>query len=270
MDLDLLNDRYAALKAEATALAGGLEDIPRRVVILDSLYRDSGGNHTFSLVAAHGALWAKGYFEVGGRLGRFIGRRYFYNPRERAYRLGILREFAEGFRRVNRQVCIDTYANYQFVKEYGRSPGVDRIIPTPLLDALNAIHAARQDGRMLTTIERRQAFEQSFHCEQEVTVAPGVKAAVDGFECRIMKFLCLRPIVRFAFFPAFRFLFFRDFSDVAERIARGMHAYDLAERAGWGRVRDSMRAYGIMPGRSSSARCLLRGDLRRRRDPPGG
>jgi hypothetical protein len=249
MNLERLTERYAELKEEATDLAGGLEEIPRRVVILDRLYRDSGGNHVFSLIAAHGALWASRYFEVGGALGRFIARRYFYSPKERAYRLGLLDEFARGFRKVNRQVCIDTYANYQFVKDHGQAPGVDQILPPTLLDALHRIHEARCSGRRLTPAETRRCFEQSFRCEQEVTVAPGVKEAVSGFQCRIMKALCLRPFVRFAYFPWFRFLFFRDFSDQDERIAQGMRAFDLAERAGWTRVRKAMHHYGIMPAR---------------------
>ena len=123
MDGPDLQARYEELKAEATLLAGDLLDIPRRVVILNRMYHDSGRNHTFSLLAAHGALWAYGYFEVGGSLGRFIGRRYYYDPTERAYRLGLLREFAEAFRQVNRKVCIDSYANYEFTKRYGHLPG---------------------------------------------------------------------------------------------------------------------------------------------------
>lgn len=66
MDIETLRSRYDAIKAEATLLAGDLLDIPRRVVILSNVYLDSGGNHAFSQVAAHGALWAFGYFEVGG------------------------------------------------------------------------------------------------------------------------------------------------------------------------------------------------------------
>jgi hypothetical protein len=249
MNLEELKERYAELKSEATDLAGGLEAIPRRVVILDHLYRDSGGNHAFSLIAAHGALWASGYFEVGGALGRFIARRYFYNPTERAYRLGLLQEFAEGFRKVNRQVCIDTYANYYFAKNYGELPAAEQIISPSLLDALNRIHAARRAQDRLAPAEARRCFEQSFRCEQEETVAPGVKAAVSGFECPFMKFLCLRPFVHFAYFPWLRYLFFRDFSDQEERIAKGMRAFDFAQGAGLPQVRDALRRYKIMPPR---------------------
>jgi len=245
--MDHLRERHDALKAEAGLLAGGLLDIPRRALILHNVYLDSGRNHAFSLIAAHGALWAQGYFEAGGSLGRLIARRYFYDRDERAYRLGLLRRFAEDFRVVNRQVCIDSYANYHFTKRHGREPGADAVVPPELLDALNRVHSARERGRVLPATEARATFERSFRSEQEVTVAPGVKAAIEGFECRIMRFLCLRPLVRFAYFPPFRYLWFRDFADQAERIERGLRAYDVAARVGWGRVERSLRDYGVMP-----------------------
>ena len=242
-----LQTAYASLKAQAELLAGGLGDIQRRVAILTSLYLDSGCNHVFSQMAAHGALWAMGYFEAGGSLGRLVARRYFYSAEERGYRLGILREFSESFRRVNRLVCIDTYTNYHFARTYGHLPGAGDVIPTDLLDALNRIHHARVHNTTLTSSEKRQIFECSFHCEQEITVAPGVAAAVAEFDCPIMRALCLHPIVRFAYFPTLRYLLFRDFSNKEERISKGMRAYDLADRAGWDHVHKSMRYYGQMP-----------------------
>ncbi|HZU39112.1 MAG TPA: hypothetical protein VFA18_24515 [Gemmataceae bacterium] len=249
MDPTDLRNRYTELKTEADRLAGNLLDIPRRVVILSHLHLDSGGNHVFPLIAAHGALWALRYFEVGGKVGRFIARRYFYSRTERAYRLSLLQRFAEDFRRVNRQVCVDTFTNYHFTRAYGRCPGADQLVSAPLLEALNRVHHARQTGSALTDGERRQMFEQSFRCEQEVTVAPGVEAAVASFECRFMKLLCLHPLVRFAYFPRWRFLLFRNFADRAERIARGLRAYDHAEQAGWSQVRRCLRHYAVMPER---------------------
>jgi hypothetical protein len=248
-DLESLRAAYAGIKAEATQRAGGLEDIPRRAALLHGLYLDSGENHVFPQIALHGALWAYHYFEVGGSLGRLIARRYFYNAGERAYRLGLLQSFAEGFRRVNRQVFIDSYANYHFARAHGREPGADQVVPPPLLQALNLVHAAREAGRALSAAEKRTVFEQSFLWEQELTVAPGVQAAVDQFQCFFMRTLCLKPVVRFAYFPRFRFILFRNFADKAERIAKGMRAYDLAGRAGWQRVKESVRAYGLLPDR---------------------
>lgn len=264
MDTATLRARYDAIKAEATLLAGDLLDIPRRVVVLCHLYQDSGGNHAFSHIAAHGALWAYRYFEVGGSLGRLIARRYFYDPAERAYRLGLLQEFAEGFRRVNRLVCIDTYTNYTFVKEYGHLSAAGDVVPAGLLEALNRVHAARKAGQQLDPAEKRRVFEQSFLCEQEVTVAPGVAEAVAGFECRVMKFLCLRPLVRFAYFPTCSFLFFRNFADKGERIDKGMRAYDHAARVGWDRVRRALQEYGRMPRKFLQAPAACMSDIRAR------
>src|SRR5262249_50468340 len=225
-------------------------------------YLGSGGNHTFSLIAAHGALWAYGYFEVGGSLGRLIARRYFHNPTERAYRLKLLQEFADGFRRVNRLVCIDTYTNYTFTRDYGHLPAAGEVLPGALLGALNRVHAARKTGRPLSPTEKRQVFEQSFHCEQEVTVAPGVAAVVAAFECRFMKFLCLRPLVRFAYFPNCSYLFFRNFADKGERLDKGMRAYDHAARVGWDYVWQSLQEYGRMPRKFFKAPAACMEDIR--------
>lgn len=247
IDVETLGVRYEELKAKAELLAGDLHDIPRRVAILYKLFLHSGGNHTFSLMAAHGALWAYGYFEVGGRLGRLIGQRYFYNPTEKRYRLGLLQQFAESFRNVNRLVTIDTYTNYHFTRHYGHMPGAEQFVAADLLSALNEVHAARDRRQELPAADLRRIFEQSFFWEQETTVAPGVEQAVSGFDCRILKTLCLRPIVRFAYFPRCKFLMFRNFADKDERIEKGFRAYDLAARIGWPCVRDAIRDYGVMP-----------------------
>ncbi|MBA63232.1 MAG: hypothetical protein CMJ76_12815 [Planctomycetaceae bacterium] len=242
-----LHDVYEKLKAEGEVLAGNLMDIRHRVAILTHIYIDSGRNHAFSQIAAHGALWGLSYFEAGGSLGRLVACRYCYSAREKAFRLGILREFSEAFRRVNRAVCIDTYANYEFTKIHGETPGCEDIVPPNLLDALNRVHHASRNNVALTAKEKKDVFEQSFRCEQELTVAPGVKKAVSEFECKIMRWLCLHPFVRFTYFPNFRYFVFRDFSNTDERIKKGLRAYDLAERVGWDRVYGAMEYYGQMP-----------------------
>jgi hypothetical protein len=246
-DAVTLKSIYEQTKAEMAERVGGLGDIPRRAALLHGAFADSGGNHTFPLIAAHGALWAYSFFEVGGSLGRFIARRYFYNARERAYRLGLLQTFAEDFRRVNRQVCIDTLTNYHFAREHGHEPEAGQVVPPELLRALNHVHEARAAGRALGEDDKREVFRTSFYWEQELTVAPGVKEAVDRFQCRVMHFLCLHPVVRFAYFPRWRYLLFFNFADTSERIARGLQAYDHARRGGWTRVVETMKVYGVMP-----------------------
>lgn len=242
-----LRAEYERIKAQGDVLAGELHDIRRRVAILTSIYLDSHRNHAFSQMAAHGALWAINYFEAGGSLGRLVAWRYFYSSSERGYRMGILREFAESFRAVNRLVCIDTYANYHFTKRFGEQPGAEQIVEPSLLDALNRVHHARRNRLSLTAEEKRNVFEQSFQCEQEVTVAPGVAKAISEFDCKIMRGLCMHPIVRFSYFPRLRYMCFRDFSNTDERISKGLTAYEIAARVGWDRVFEAMKFYGQMP-----------------------
>lgn len=248
-----LRDEYDRLHRESDRLAGALLDIPRRAVILQHMFLDSGGNHAFPLVAAHGALWAYSYFETGGSLGRFIAKRYFYNPKERAFRLELLRGFAERFRQINRKVCVDTYANYQFTKVFGREKGADEVVDATLLEGLNEVHDAATRKELLPAADRRRVFELSFRCEQEITVAPGVKDAVNSFECRIMKFILLHPVVRFAYFPSFRYLMFRNFASTDERITKGLRTYDYAERVGWQAVREAALLYGVVEPRFVTA-----------------
>lgn len=238
---------YARLKTEAEQMAGDLLDIRRRAAILHNIYLESGENHVFPQIAAHGALWAYRYFEVGGKLGQTIAYRYFYNRDERAYRLGLLNSFAEGFRRVNRLVCIDTYTNFHFTREHGEQAGAEEVVHPELLDALNRVHAAKRAERALTEDEKQGVFQASFKWEQEITVAPGVAEAVAGFDCPILRGLCLKPLVRFAYFPALKYIFFRDFSSKEERIAKGFKAYDLARRGGWSRVVNTMKSYRLLP-----------------------
>lgn len=247
MSLEELENRYTEFQKEAASLAGGLLDIPRRVGLLTHITRQTHGNHVFPLIAAHGALWALGYFEAGGSLGRLIAKRYFYNSDERVFRLGILRDFAERFRQVNRQVCIDTYANFLFTQEHGEEADAAKIVPPELLDSLNRVHFATRNNKALTEAEKKAVFEQSFLCEQEVTVSPGVQEAIDGFDCRIMRQLCLKPIVRFAYFPGFRYLFFWNFGDLQERIDKGMASYSFAEKSGWDHVQKTLMYYGHLP-----------------------
>jgi len=240
---DRLSLEYERIRAQATELAGAPGDIPARVRELEEIYLDSRGNHGFPLVAAHGAMWAQGYFARGGAVGEAISYRYFYDEAERERRLTMLNEFAVSFQKTNRQVFIDTYTNYWFSKMHGRAPGADRYVPRELLQGLNAAHEATATGRTLSARAHRDLFIQALHWEQESMVARSVDEAVARFDCPILKALALKPVVRFQYFPRARVFFFGDFSDKTERVARAIESYDLAVQAGWGRVLESLRDY---------------------------
>jgi len=241
------HEAYGVIRQEATWLAGAPGDIARRVALHHGLYRDSKGNRTFPLVALHGALWAAGFFETTGRLGQALKTRYFYNGKERAYRMGLLNGFAEGFKSVNRQVFVDTYTNYFYTKCFGRDPDAPGLLQPELFQALAAMHEASRAGKSLGAEHKRQLFQTSLEFEQEVTVAPGVHEEIGKFDCPILTFLCLRPVVHFPYFPRLTYLVFRDFSDKSERIAKAVESYDLAEPLGWDIVEARMFAYALKP-----------------------
>ncbi|MGD9710523.1 MAG: hypothetical protein AB7V46_00445 [Thermomicrobiales bacterium] len=241
------HDAYATLHTEAIRLAGEPGDIARRVAVHYAVWLDSRGNHAFPLVALHGALWAAGFFDTTGRLGDALRVRYFYNPRERAVRMGMLHGFAEGFKSVNRQVFVDTWTNYFYTKYYGDHPHAADVLHPDLFAALRSMHDATRAGQPLTPAQQRHVFLQSLQYEQEVTVAPGVQEEVAKFDCPILTFLCVKPVVRFRYFPAQTYLFFRDFTNTTERVAKALRSYDLAAGCGWSVVSASVRDYGLLP-----------------------
>ncbi len=240
---------HARIRDEAVRLAGGPGDMPQRVALLHSIFVDSGGGHAFPEVALHGALWAYAFYERRGVVSRMIAYRYLHDREERARRSYMLFEFSQGFKEANRSVFIDTYTNYFFTKSHGEVPGAEEILPPALLEALNRVHRASRAGRPLGAPERAQVFETALLFEQEKTVGPKVKEEVAKFDCPVLTSLVLKPVVRFGYFPRFRLLFFRDFSDVDERIDKAIRSYRLAEEAGWPAVSDAIRFQGVLPGR---------------------
>jgi hypothetical protein len=240
---------YAEIRADAVRLAGGPGDMPPRVALLHAIFVDSNGNHVFPEVALHGALWAYGFYERRGTVSRMIAYRYFYDGEERARRSYMLFEFSQGFKEANRLVFVDTYANYVFSKLHGHEPGADEILAPELLEALNRVHHAARAGRRLPPSDRAQVFECALMFEQERTVGPKIREEVAKFDCPVLSAIVLRPIVRFTYFPRATYLVFGNFGNTDERIEKALRSYELAERAGWERVGDTIRLHGVLPGR---------------------
>lgn len=242
-----LRAEYDAIKARARRLAGAPDDIVPRVLEHRAIHIDSRGNHAFPLIALHGALWGRDFFEVTGRLGELISYRYFLDSEEKATRLAMLNGFAEGFKTVNREVFIDTYTNYHFTKLHGRKPGAEELVTGELLEALNEVHAASARGSELSDERKRHVFVQSLRFEQEITVAPGIARELAKFDCPILRALCMKPIVRFTYFPLWRRFYFSDFSDKEERIERAIRSFDIAADRGWDVVYAAMQSYNAGP-----------------------
>jgi hypothetical protein len=238
-----------SLRREATSLAGGLGDLAQRASVYHHLFEHSGSNHCFPLLAAHGALWASGYFRSGMRLGSIIswGHAAIGNERRRQELIRRLTKFANDFRDINRRVCVETYFVYYLSSVDFLLPAAERLIPPDLLDQMARCHAVRRAGRRLSNRERRSLFETFFLWEQATIVGPSVERAFAEFDWPTVKAIALKPRISFAYFPRYSSLVFSDFSNTGERIEKGLRAFDLAVSAGWEKVDLELRSYGIMP-----------------------
>lgn len=238
---------YDSFHAEAIHLAGTTQQLSQRAATYHHVYEDSGRNHAFPLIAAHGALWARGYFAFGMKLGELLSYQYCLTPSHRKQKLDALEAFAEAFREVNRRVCVQIYTTYHFTKVHGDHPDAKRLVAPHLLAALRRVHAANRSGEQLTDQAKRDIFETHFLDEQEQVVGPRIDNAVDQFDWPLMKSLALMPAVRFAYFPIGFWLQFWKFDRKEERIARGLKAFDIAADMGWKHTEAALDRYAILP-----------------------
>jgi len=247
MNARVLHEEYNRLHEEGTRLAGGLSDLSQRAAVYHHLYKDSGRNHIFPLIAAHGALWAKSYFFRGLQLGRALLWQYAFDARRQQQQWRALNAFADAFRDINRRVCIDTYANYHFTARYGGDPQSTAIVDAELLSALNPVHDARRAGHELSDVQKRAVFTAHFLHEQQHVVGPTLLEAAERFDWPLAKFIALKPIVKFAYFPRGHCFWFRDFNNREQRITRGLAAFDIAAAVGWDQVESALDEYAVLP-----------------------
>lgn len=238
---------HRRIKDLGHALAGGLSDLKQRAAVYFHLYEDSGRRNVFPLIAAHGALWASGYFARGMRAGTVLSLQYMGQAGRRQEKRASLQVFADAFRRINREVCAEAYCMYHFTKLYGDAPLVETMVPAPLLAALNDCHRSFAEASDFPMAARRALFEAFFLWEQATIVSPSVEAAVAAFDWPTVKWLAMRPKITFSYLGARGGLQFKDFSDKAERIERGLRAYEVAEIVGLAQVESAIGSYGIMP-----------------------
>lgn len=244
---DTLTRDHQRIHQEATALAGAITDLGQRASVYHHLYESSGGRNVFPLIAAHGALWGAGYFALGMRIGTLLSAQFLFSPRVRHDKLRQLHAFADAFREINRQVCVEAYTAYHFTRLHGQAPGAERYLQPRLLAALNQCHQAQAQGEPLPQPARRELFTAFFLWEQEIIVGPSVEQALATLDWPLIRQVALRPRIEFAYFSSSRDMKFSNFASTAERITKGLRAYELAEQAGLDRVEHALRHYGVLP-----------------------
>lgn len=247
LSLDGLRQAYSEREQEGTLLAGSLMELDQRASVYYQLFLDTGRSHVFPLIAAHGALWAGGYFAFGMKLGWVLSLPSLLIPKRRQIRMQQLRDFANAFREVNRRVCVDTYTSFHFSASHGSHPEVHRLVPEAMLEGLARVHSALRLGKQLGRVERQSVFEAFFRAEQSAIVGPIVCRAEEDFRWPLMRFLAMRPCIHFAFFPTGANLWFRNFAHESERIANGLKALAIAEAVGLDVVENKLWNYRVSP-----------------------
>lgn len=238
---------YDLFRREGYVLAGGLRDLSQRACVYHHMYADSGGNNVFPLIAAHGALWASGYFKKGMIAGKLLSAQYISNPRLRQSKLQALSEFADKFRDINRRVCAESYALYYYTKRVEMNDFISSIINENFSALLYECHRTQKNGKSFCRKDREALFYEFFRWEQENIVAPAVSAAYAQLHWPAVKYLSLRPKVQFSYFGKSYALPFENFSSKSERMKNGILAYRRAEEVGLALVEHALRDYKIMP-----------------------
>ena len=243
----MTEDAYQAIRASAVKAAGSITDLSQRAMVYHHLYTDSLGNHTFPLLAAHGALWGSRYFRRGHDFGKLMSYKYALFPGEKENRMRALTAYANAFREINRRVCVETYTSYFYTKSYADNDVSQKFIPPQLLEMLMRCHASAKEERALTSGEKQKLFEAFFLWEQDAIVGPGVEAAHESFDWQCIKYLARKPVVNFSYFPLLKKLPFFDFSNKSERIKKGKKAFVIAEQQGWRKVENALLKYAVLP-----------------------
>lgn len=223
------------LRRAAAVSTGAPDAFEHRARGYRTMYGQSRGNDVFPLIAAFGALWARGYLrramQAGGTLAAFD-----LDRDARAARWQRLNDFADAFRHLHQRVFAETAMLQRLVREPALALLAARTLPADLLVALRIADEAAHDRAATCETERQALFDALFRWEQEQAVGTRVVDAFAAIDWPLVTAVARRPVVRLGYFPGATVLRFADFAKVEERIAQGRRAYAIAAEAGWAGV----------------------------------
>lgn len=248
----MTSEAYEYFRNKGYALAGGLGDLQQRAGVYHGMYEDSGKRNVFPLIAAHGALWAAGYFRKGMLGGWLLSLPYLLAPSVRRARLRSVAAFADKFRDINRRVCAESYAIFHYTRRFGGTAFIRGVIGHAFTDILCECHLSCQCDMEFPKAQREKLFSAFFHWEQEHIVAPFVSEAFAQFDWPAIKYLALRPRINFAYFGKSFIVQFANFASQEERIRHGLQAYRRAEEVGLDHVERSVASYQVLRPREKT------------------
>lgn len=209
--------------------AGQITDFNQRIDHLLELYLRSKNEFLFPLVALHGAIWARDYFEKTNW--RLLMLRYNVIGLVLQKKLKKIDTLSKGLQAINRKVFIDITSKYYTILKWQECP--DQLSKLNIDNAI--IKAITEDNNKLG------AFKSMLLHEQKNIVEPMMKKLEQKLKLtRFERKLLLRPKVRFNYFPTEIKFKFENFFDTNERIKYSLKAANLALEVGEDRVIQSI------------------------------
>jgi hypothetical protein len=145
------------LAEEAAALGGRPKDFGQRAVVLHHLYDHSRGAHHWALAEARRELRiAEALTALRRRLARWG---WLAARRERA-RVS-LEALADALGEQSRARCVAAYTAYRLTGARSLRDEAENSLPSELLDALSACHAARRSGAAMGGLEVGALYDAS-------------------------------------------------------------------------------------------------------------
>lgn len=252
----------AAIERDAQILAGRPDDMSRRAQLYRELYRASGNNFIFPLIAAHGALWGRWYLFVGRLVARLFNL-LDWSARPSGARVASFDRFVDAIKIIHRDVFAECYVGFHLTRTLGRHAVVKTRLSADVIELLASMHAATSRRESLSIAEQRRMYESFFRHEQERIAAPAVERAFAELQWPHMNRICRRPWVWLAYFRYGKSLNFNDFTVADERIEKGLISFDRAAALGWPTIESLLIKNPLYPGSARlwayCARLLFKG-----------
>ena len=196
------------------------------------LHHASHGVCRFALVAAHGALWASWYL-ICAKLAAMVFAVVDPTTKlDRRTRYAQFSAYVLLLKEINHLVMVETYVLVHTIQQLGVDAAIEAGIPADIAHD----YAAAMQTKTITPELTRDLYHRHFLWEQERVVSAKLDEGFARFTWPFMRNLCQRPWVWFAYFGPGKSLNFKNFTDQAERVEKGLVSYDRAVAYGVDRL----------------------------------